>query len=591
MDKTQTHILSLLIILGCLILVAIFRFYVLTLYLDGFVRPKYRHRSKVAKTLREAKTDDTPNEDWLHWKAINEGMGWNRFEENPPIAHSANHTVLFELSKTDRDEPKIYFPRNEDRWDHYHIRMPHSMHNVYKIKRADGIIERRPRWPLIQENLRRDFDSITQFEEAVSSYYHRNLKFTALHYLLKISKKEETDYFFKKLLPNIVDLALQLPELVTVPIPVLMKNIHHSVSLSQLQVASLLANAFLCTFPKCQLKHTNPEYALYPSINFVRLFSAGYDEKCRTGFKCVMEKLKFILHYFERVTTKHPEGKITIERRFLLEEFCPNWSKQDATLPPVKIMHSGTPAVEGANMLQVYFANKFMGGDVLGCCCVDEEMKFLLYPELLVTMLLTEVLGGSEALVVSGIERYSEYKGSEETVTWAGDYVDETLRDSYGRRETFLVGIDALNFRAAPNAQFETKHILRELNKAYVGFRGEIRKNLPPIATRNWGGGALKGNPKLKFLIQWMAATVAERSMFYFTLGDQELTDKVTAVYQYVVQQKMDVAKLFSVLTKNPKDYKQRSEHSEFYLFVYQNVESVETCCGKDEDDCTADLV
>ena len=41
--------------------------------------------------------------------------------------------------------------------------------------------------------------------------------------------------------------------------------------------------------------------------------------------------------------------------------------------------------------LQVDFANKFVGGGVLGDGCVQEEIRFLINPELIVTRLFTEV--------------------------------------------------------------------------------------------------------------------------------------------------------------------------------------------------------
>ena len=40
---------------------------------------------------------------------------------------------------------------------------------------------------------------------------------------------------------------------------------------------------------------------------------------------------------------------------------------------------------------QVDFANKFVGGGVLGDGCVQEEIRFLINPELIVTRLFTEV--------------------------------------------------------------------------------------------------------------------------------------------------------------------------------------------------------
>lgn len=54
------------------------------------------------------------------------------------------------------------------------------------------------------------------------------------------------------------------------------------------------------------------------------------------------------------------------------------------------------------------------------------------------------------------------------------------------------------------------------------------KENLPKeskaaISTGNWGCGAFGGDPHLKFIIQSMAASVAERDLMYFTFHDIEL--------------------------------------------------------------------
>lgn len=59
-----------------------------------------------------------------------------------------------------------------------------------------------------------------------------------------------------------VSLILQTSEIVTCPIPLLRKNVNHNISLSQKQVACLLANAFFSTFPR-KMKQIE-----LPSINF-----------------------------------------------------------------------------------------------------------------------------------------------------------------------------------------------------------------------------------------------------------------------------------------------------------------------------------
>ncbi|XP_012540752.1 poly(ADP-ribose) glycohydrolase [Monomorium pharaonis] len=530
--------------------------------------------SSMSVGVNEPEPDDNDVPTWkgMSMDEIRRGLGVYECQEHPPIIVSPCHTVLFMLPlRMQNGPPKPYPTHQVDKWSQGYVRMPHSTHSLYPIEQRSGSRSCRNRWEMIQEALLRNILSSQQLEEAILSYnqiYAQRWNFAGLHHFFsEILDSEETTMFFETLMPKIVQLALQLPVLLTGAIPLLKRHTNASISLSQLQVASLLANAFFCTFPRRNSSNPQSEYATYPYINFNKLFGA-YNEK-HSQSESLMEKIKCLFHYFRRVTTKAPEGIITIERRYIPLENCPRWNLQDQKLSPLHITSKGTIESEGAGLLQVDFANKYVGGGVLGLGCVQEEIRFVICPELMVTMLVTEELDDTEALIVSGIERYSKYEGYSNTFKWKGDFVDETPRDNSGRRMTSIVAIDALYFRQS-SLQFNVDNINRELNKAYVGFVGSdvYKNNLPAIATGNWGCGAFRGNPKLKVLIQLMAAAVAGRSMVYFTFGDTKLRDDVAAMYAHLVHHDIDIARLYSMLS----EYRQESAskaHSDFYCFLY----------------------
>lgn len=52
--------------------------------------------------------------------------------------------------------------------------------------------------------------------------------------------------------------------------------------------------------------------------------------------------------------------------------------------------------------LQVDFANQFVGGGVTGSGLVQEEIRFLINPELIVSRLFTEALDHNECLIITG---------------------------------------------------------------------------------------------------------------------------------------------------------------------------------------------
>ncbi len=141
---------------------------------------------------------------------------------------------------------------------------------------------------------------------------------------------------------------------------------------------------------------------------------------------------------------------------------------------------------------QVDFANSYIGGGVLGHGCVQEEIRFLLSPELIASRLFTERLQNNECLVITGMpwslnrlecahfmrpffcnagfERFSNYEGYSRGFRFSGNHEDATPLDRPSRhRRSQLVAIDALHFRDA-REQFKQENIERELDKAYVGF-------------------------------------------------------------------------------------------------------------------------
>ena len=59
---------------------------------------------------------------------------------------------------------------------------------------------------------------------------------------------------------------------------------------------------------------------------------------------------------------------------------------------------------DNPNSLQVVFANKLVGGGVLGNGSIQEEIRYLISPECLVSLLLFEELNDFEALVIKGAQ-------------------------------------------------------------------------------------------------------------------------------------------------------------------------------------------
>lgn len=61
---------------------------------------------------------------------------------------------------------------------------------------------------------------------------------------------------------------------------------------------------------------------------------------------------------------------------------------------------------------QVDFANRFVGGGVTGHGLVQEEIRFLINPELIVSRLFTEALEYNECLIITGVWSFFRFTHS-----------------------------------------------------------------------------------------------------------------------------------------------------------------------------------
>ncbi|XP_029636415.1 poly(ADP-ribose) glycohydrolase isoform X1 [Octopus sinensis] len=431
-----------------------------------------------------------------------------------------------------------------DCWDENHVKMPCSIQSECVVEK-----QLKERWEVIQNALISNIKSPQELEVAILryNYRYRNVwRFDGLRKFFDNMMEVEYQSFFTSLLPKIALLALRLPYLCNQPIPLLKKGKNRSISFSQEQIACLLANAFFCTFPRRNTMKQNMEYSNYPSINFTSLY--------QNVNHCSQEKLKCLIHYFKRVTTKMPNGTITFQRQ-CLDKF-PVWQTSMKTLSNFYCSSAGTIEDNGAGFLEVDFANKKIGGGVLTRGCVQEEIRFVICPELLISRLFTECLEKEECLIVKGFERFSAYSGYASTFLWKGDFQDKTVRNSWGRHVSQLSCIDAMVVSNYKN-QFQQQNIIRELNKAYCGFHDHLQQDagyLPAVCSGNWGCGAFGGDHQLKALIQMMACAEANRDLCYFTFKDKRLAKELCEMHKFLTSHFIIICQLMNLLEQFYED-------------------------------------
>ncbi|KAL3850752.1 hypothetical protein ACJIZ3_012634 [Penstemon smallii] len=405
-----------------------------------------------------------------------------------------------------------------------------------------------------------------------------------------LMSKDEARMWFGEVVPRLADLLLKLPELLEnhykkaepvngmeTALRLLEPQQSGIVLLGQELVAALLVCSLFCLFP------TTDRYAKHlPPINFDELFVSlyeSYDVKQEHKIKC-------IIHYFEKICSSMPMGSVSFERKVLSNVFYPEaafWSKSTKPLCQFEVSASGLIENHSTEALEVDFANKNIGGGALGRGCVQEEIRFMINPELIVSMLFLPSMADNESIEIIGAERFSDYTGYAASFRFCGDYADKKGVDSLGRRKTRIIAIDALS--RPGKKQYRLDYLVRETNKAFCGFlnqdkcqqnqtlfgvNGLLRDDQNNedeigIATGNWGCGAFGGDPEVKAVIQWLAASEARRPfILYYTFGLEQL-EKLQLIVQWIVSQKWTVGELWNILVEySTQRLKGKTKHGLF---------------------------
>ncbi|GMS96850.1 hypothetical protein PENTCL1PPCAC_19025, partial [Pristionchus entomophagus] len=457
-------------------------------------------------------------------------------------------------SKTDR-EHFCWYDLTEE-WSEQTRRLPIPVDNVdwtfnygnndfAKLPFAEtgrstrGGTSTRPRDRLIAEAMLSFSNGVRSLEhlEAGIGTWWKPFKAKSLAKLFA-GQSEEVCQSYLDTISAIAALALRAKHLVTKPLPLLMFDGHvKSVTMSQEQAAVLLAYAFFCTV----LPRPGDDWNHFS----FHLFHTR-DEQV------MVEKMKFMLYYFKTVIEEMPRGTITFSRQTWdsLKDEEAGYDTWADPLSEMLVMSEGLiEEMEGC--LQVDFANCYIGGGVMNHGAVQEEIRFLCCPEMLVSLFLFDRMDVNEAILIQGAQQFSAYLGYANSLKHKPMGLNRNEpRDIYGRARSYLIAIDAYCFQNR-QSQYQMKFITREIKKAYTGFQlvGD-HAAVRPIATGNWGCGVFNGDKELKSLIQLIAASKAGRPMIYITFKDEKFAQELEEMHDVLTSHKVTNGKLFDLLTQ-----------------------------------------
>lgn len=332
-------------------------------------------------------------------------------------------------------------------------------------------------------------------------------------------------------------LAASLPETFPNGLPMLMQGTANHILLKRKQCATILAASLFGAVPKRDQQE---------QADFVRANQVGINDgrrmdlpPCDFGYLLEEEdeKALCLLSYFVQVanlTEAQLNEKVSFARRTIepLDEGF--WQQLDEPLKDVDI-HEGKGGIEDSEgNIQADFANRYLGGATLHRGSVQEEIRFLTSPECIVGMLFCERMLDCDALFIVGARQFNNYMGYGHSFAFGGmsdKPWNSIALDSLNRRGPQIAAFDALEHPG--ERQYGRELILRELVKAHAACLGDPSKRANPpcdagaeagFATGNWGCGAFGGDPQLKALIQWLAASAAGRKLIYFPFGDRRVS-------------------------------------------------------------------
>lgn len=261
-------------------------------------------------------------------------------------------------------------------------------------------------WELIWKAFSTPTNSIDDFLQKIRTYNKNVHNLNGLQAYL--NTHDNPEHFISDTIPAIAKIALLMNVLFGEPLCFLLESENKSVSVTKYQVACLVANAFICTFPNRDKNVTIGNLSL-GNFNLTNLFALNSDSSSL--------KIQCIVAYLEHIIDQVPDGIITITRHSNIGA-VESWIGDNTPIIRDVGFTTKTPMQETLDGLTIIdFANCLVGGGFIGHGLLQEETLFACFPELLIARLIAPKLNSFEVVSVTGIQKYSIIKTSPNSPT------------------------------------------------------------------------------------------------------------------------------------------------------------------------------
>jgi poly(ADP-ribose) glycohydrolase len=374
-----------------------------------------------------------------------------------------------------------------------------------KFSLTDSCSDIAPSWSIVKSILgtvSKSPDKLIDQLETISVTFHDSAQTDFIFLRDFLRDILDVERFFGVTWPKCVELALEMPTLFPKGSLSPLSVEHPSRKYSPRQVACLVIHQFLCTFerPPWMQDDASPDFHIWYGGT-------------QPHPKAVHAYLYSLFTYFDRITSFPPMNESSI-----------TYKLHSSSSPPV--VPASTPfvpltihEVPSSGMLVsllglpsgacVISSNKFIG---FGRTGTQEEMHVGCTPEACPVVLLTPPLGNEQVMVVQGVKSMVEMEGygrdaSLRTVVQI-DQWDWSRRTMLFMDALELDSYDTFDGQYIPDVL--PGNVDRELTKAFTAFNsGSPDGRYLEVVTGLWGCRAFGGNPEIKTVIQWCAASIA----------------------------------------------------------------------------------
>ena len=391
-------------------------------------------------------------------------------------------------------------------------------------------------WSVGKEKFKKEVQSFKDFNNIFF-----NGQYTFFNELEESHPEEAAE--FMKVYKYLKELALNLEDNLEKSYDLLLKETTEELKLTRKQVALIFLLSFFDIIPPESEIQTDNSIKKHDFI--VSSILTHRSGACFQFGRCFVNYLTVIGNWLKN-DVKELDEVIIFQRKNISDNDYIHDLEKIGKFCNVEINEKDS-MFDGDATFYVDFANKYIGGGILSGGAVQEEIFFGVCTEAIVSIFFMEVMNDNDSIRIDNLIQYSDYTGYGSSFKFTKNKINY---DDIRLKRYNIIAIDAVCFPDINNKI----SIQRDLHKAYVGFSfvNDIEDHLQKtIATGNWGCGAFGGDFELKFLQQWLAATLCHvDKLYYYTFNNKKMKE-VVANYEKI-RKEMKPIDVYNILMKVP---------------------------------------